>query len=50
MRTIHGSLIGSEQRFAIVVSRFNELISGKLLDGAVDVMTRHDVRHPDIEV
>lgn len=50
MRTIQGSLVGSGLRFAIVVSRFNELISGKLLDGALDTLTRHDVRHQDIEV
>jgi len=50
MRTIQGSLIGSGLRFALVVSRFNELISGKLLGGAVDVLTRHDVRHQNIEV
>lgn len=50
MRTIQGSLIGSGLRFAIVVSRFNELISSKLLGGAIDVLTRHDVRHQNIEV
>lgn len=50
MRTIQGSLIGSGLRFAIVVSRFNELISSKLLGGAIDILTRHDVRHQDIEV
>lgn len=50
MRTIQGSLIGSGLRFAITVSRFNELISGRLLDGAIDVLTRHNVRHQDIEV
>ena len=50
MRTIQGSLIGSGLRFAIIVSRFNELISSKLLGGAIDVLTRHDVRHQDIEV
>lgn len=50
MRTIQGSLIGSNLRFAVVASRFNELISSKLLAGAIDVLTRHDVRHQDIEV
>lgn len=50
MRTVQGNLIGSGLRFAIIVSRFNELISGRLLDGAVDALTRHDVRHQDIEV
>lgn len=50
MRTIQGRLIGTGLRFAIAVSRFNELISGKLLDGAVDALTRHDVKHQDIDV
>jgi 6,7-dimethyl-8-ribityllumazine synthase len=50
MKTIQGSLIGSGLRFAIAASRFNELITGRLLDGAVDALTRHDVRHQDIEV
>ncbi|MDR3280614.1 MAG: 6,7-dimethyl-8-ribityllumazine synthase [Synergistaceae bacterium] len=50
MKTIQGNLIGSGLRFAIAVSRFNELITGRLLDGAVDVLTRHDVRHQDIEI
>jgi 6,7-dimethyl-8-ribityllumazine synthase len=50
MRTIQGSVIGTGLRFAIVVSRFNELISGRLLDGAVDALIRHDVKHQDIEL
>ncbi|GHV51998.1 6,7-dimethyl-8-ribityllumazine synthase [Synergistales bacterium] len=49
MKTVQGSLIGSGLRFAIVVSRFNELISGKLLDGAIDSLTRHDVKRQDID-
>jgi 6,7-dimethyl-8-ribityllumazine synthase len=50
MKTVNGNLIGSGLRFALAVSRFNELITGKLLEGAVDCLTRHDVRHQDIEV
>ena len=50
MKTMEGVLIGSGLRFALIASRFNELITGRLLDGAVDVLTRHDVRHQDIEV
>lgn len=38
---ITGSLTIANQRFAIVVSRFNEFITGKLLDGAVDTLRRH---------
>ncbi|MDR3075661.1 MAG: 6,7-dimethyl-8-ribityllumazine synthase [Synergistaceae bacterium] len=50
MKTIEGILIGSGLRFAIIASRFNELITSRLLDGAVDVLTRHDVKRQDIEV
>ncbi|ACZ19239.1 6,7-dimethyl-8-ribityllumazine synthase [Thermanaerovibrio acidaminovorans] len=50
MRTYSGKLVGSGLRFAIVVSRFNELISSRLLDGAKDALLRHDVRHQDVDV
>ncbi|MDR1965138.1 MAG: 6,7-dimethyl-8-ribityllumazine synthase [Synergistaceae bacterium] len=49
MKTVQGSMIGSGLRFGIAVSRFNELITSRLLDGAVDALTRHDVRHQDID-
>lgn len=38
---IHGSLHAQGLRFAIVVSRFNETISGRLLEGAKDCIVRH---------
>ncbi len=50
MRTIEGSLVSRKYRFAIVVSRFNEMISAKLLEGAIDCLSRHDVREGDITV
>ncbi|MDR3254096.1 MAG: 6,7-dimethyl-8-ribityllumazine synthase [Synergistaceae bacterium] len=50
MRTVQGSLIGTGLRFAIVVSRFNELISGRLLDGAMDALIRHDVKQQNIDL
>ena len=40
-REIHGKLTAEGQRFAIVVSRFNEFITAKLLSGAIDVLKRH---------
>jgi 6,7-dimethyl-8-ribityllumazine synthase len=40
---IEGILDGSGKRFGIVVSRFNELISKKLLEGALDCLLRHRV-------
>lgn len=38
---LHGQLSVDRQRFAIVVSRFNEFITSKLLGGAVDTLQRH---------
>jgi 6,7-dimethyl-8-ribityllumazine synthase len=50
MRVVEGKLIGTGLSVAIVVSRFNELISNKLLEGAKDVLLRHDVSHQNIDV
>lgn len=50
MRTVEGKLVGTGLSVAIVVSRFNELISGKLLEGAKDALIRHDVSHNAIDV
>lgn len=43
-------LTGRGKKFGIVVGRFNEFISGKLLDGARDALVRHEVADDDIEV
>ncbi|MFC1478277.1 6,7-dimethyl-8-ribityllumazine synthase [Candidatus Margulisiibacteriota bacterium] len=48
MKTINGKLIGDGLKIGVVVSRFNEFISGKLLDGAYDCLLRHDVKENDI--
>lgn len=45
-----GKLIGEGLRFGIVVSRFNELITSKLLGGAMDGLLRHGVAEDDIDV
>lgn len=45
-----GSLIATGKVFGIVVSRFNEFISGKLLEGAQDCLLRHGARAEDIDV
>lgn len=39
--TIKGELVVKKQRFAILVSRFNEFVSSRLLDAAVDTLERH---------
>lgn len=40
-RYVEGKLDGSGKRFGIVLSRFNDMIGGRLLDGAVDCLVRH---------
>jgi 6,7-dimethyl-8-ribityllumazine synthase len=45
-----GLLNGEGLRFALVVSRFNEFISSKLLSGAWDCLTRHGASGGDIDV
>ncbi|MEN3038751.1 MAG: 6,7-dimethyl-8-ribityllumazine synthase [Candidatus Kryptonium sp.] len=50
MKTFEGKLIAQGLKFGIVVSRFNELITSKLLDGALDCLKRHGANDEDIEV
>ncbi len=50
IREHHGQLTGNGHRFAIAVARFNELVTRRLLEGAIDALTRHGVRPEDIEV
>ncbi|MFZ3170633.1 MAG: 6,7-dimethyl-8-ribityllumazine synthase [Carboxydocellales bacterium] len=50
MKLYEGKLIGKGQRVGIVVGRFNEFITGKLLGGALDSLKRHDVADKDVEV
>ncbi|MFW6245746.1 MAG: 6,7-dimethyl-8-ribityllumazine synthase [Fibrobacterota bacterium] len=47
---IEGLLSGEGKRFGIVAGRFNELITRKLLEGAVDCLVRHGVNADDITV
>jgi 6,7-dimethyl-8-ribityllumazine synthase len=49
-RVYEGVLKGDGLRFVIVISRFNEFISSKLLGGARDCLTRHGVAEGDIDV
>ena len=47
-RIIEGQLIGKGKRFGIVVSRFNDFITEKLLGGALDALTRTGTKEEDI--
>ncbi|MCD6123850.1 6,7-dimethyl-8-ribityllumazine synthase [bacterium] len=50
MKEIKGEFSGADVKLAIVVSRFNEFISQKLLDGAIDYLNRHNVKTDKLEV
>ncbi len=43
MQIFEGKLVANQLKIAIVVSRFNDFITGKLLSGAMDALTRHSV-------
>jgi len=49
-KRFEGKLIGEGLRFGIVVSRFNEFITSKLLGGAMDGLVRHGVREESVDV
>ncbi len=49
-KVYQGDLVGTKKRFGIVVSRFNELINKKLLEGAQDRLTRAGVKKEEIDV
>jgi 6,7-dimethyl-8-ribityllumazine synthase len=50
MTVYEGDLIGSGLKIGIVVSRFNELLSSRLLGGALDALGRHGVAEDDVDV
>jgi 6,7-dimethyl-8-ribityllumazine synthase len=50
MASFEGNLIGTGLKMGIVVSRFNELLSGRLLSGARDGLIRHGVAEEDVDV
>jgi 6,7-dimethyl-8-ribityllumazine synthase len=47
---IEGELTAKGRRFVIVVSRFNELIGRKLLEGALDCLNRHEAADNAVDV
>lgn len=50
MRVFEGKLLGEGLKFGIVVSRFNDFVTQKLLAGALDALRRHGVGNDDLEV
>ena len=50
MRTFEGKLVAKDMKIGIVVARFNEFITSKLLGGAMDGLIRHNVSEENIDV
>lgn len=50
MKTYEGNLVAKGLRFGVVASRFNELLSSRLLDGALDALKRHDADENAIDL
>ena len=50
MHTFEGNLVGKGLKVGIVVGRFNDLITMRLLDGAKDALKRHGVEQDDVEL
>lgn len=50
VNTVRSTLVGTDLKIGIVVGRFNEFITGKLLGGAEDALKRHGVKDEDITV
>ena len=49
-KNFEGKLLGEGLKFGLVISRFNEFISKKLLEGAQDALLRHGVKEDDIDI
>lgn len=50
VKVFEGHLVGRGLRFGLVVGRFNEFITNKLLSGAMDALKRHEVEERDVEI
>jgi len=50
VNTYEGQLVASSEKVAIVISRFNEFITGKLLTGCIDTLKRHCIKDENIDI
>lgn len=50
MKTYEGQLVAGDEKFCIIVARFNDFIGSKLLAGAVDELRRHGVSTDNIDI
>ncbi|MFC1501345.1 6,7-dimethyl-8-ribityllumazine synthase [Elusimicrobiota bacterium] len=49
VKKVQGKLVATGKKFGIVVSRFNEFLTNKLVEGAVDSLVRHGADEKDLE-
>ena len=50
VNTLSGKLLVENEKFCIIISRFNEFITSKLLSGAIDELVRHGAKEENITV
>lgn len=50
MKTYEGQLVAGNEKFCIILSRFNDFIGSKLLSGAIDELIRHGVSEENIDI
>ena len=50
MKTYEGQLVAGNEKFCIIISRFNDFIGSKLLSGAIDELKRHGVSEENIDI
>ncbi len=50
MNTFEGQLVAGDEKFCIIISRFNDFIGSKLLSGALDELKRHGVKTDNIDI
>jgi 6,7-dimethyl-8-ribityllumazine synthase len=49
-KTVEGKLLGAGRKVAIIASRFNEFITARLIEGALDALARHGVNSEDVSI
>lgn len=50
MKTYEGNLVAEGLKFGIIIARFNEFITSKLLGGAIDALKRHGAAAENVEI
>ena len=50
MKIYEGQLVAGNEKFCIILSRFNDFIGSKLLEGAIDELKRHGVTNENIDI